>query len=105
MSNLDIIMFREMLQPFVQFFSALFMSGVATTVATQILKMKIIPIPAEKYPRATAAIVASLATIVAIYMSDLNLVLNSLWEYLAFAMGTFLIGVNTYNAVVKGSKE
>lgn len=98
---MDINAARLLIQPFVEFFSALLLSGVTVTLATQLLKSNYIPLPAQKYPRVVAGIASALGTLAALYLSNLHLLLNNLFEYAAFGVGVFLISVFTYNHVVK----
>jgi hypothetical protein len=100
---MDIANARELLQPFISFFTALFLSGVGVTIATQILKLKWIPVPATKYPRVTAAVASVVATLVSIYVSGLHFLLVGVWQYVAFILGVFIVSAVTYEHVVKGS--
>ena len=81
------------------------LSGAATTIATQILKLKVIPVPAEKYPRMSAAIVSALASLVAVFSTNVDLVINSFIGWLAFAAGAYLLSAITYNQIVKQEEE
>jgi hypothetical protein len=100
---MDIATARSAVQPFITFFTALTLSGVGVTVATQILKAKYIPVPAQKYPRLVAAVASVIATFVAIYASGLHFVLVGWWQWLAFGVGSFVVSAMTYNHIVKGS--
>jgi hypothetical protein len=100
---MDIVFLRQLVQPFVEFFGALILSGAASTLATQLLKADWIPVPATKYPRTVAAVASVIATAVSIYASNLHLLLVGWWQYLAFAVGAFIVSAVTYNHVVKGS--
>lgn len=100
---MDIQTSKALLQPFVIFFTSLFLSGVGVTIATEILKAKFIPIPVQKYPRATAAVASVVATVVSIYVTGQHFILRNIWEYIAFALGIFIIAAVTYEHVVKGS--
>ena len=77
------------------------LSGAATTIATQILKLKVIPVPAEKYPRTSAAIVSSLASLVAVFTTNVDLVINSFIGWVAFALGAYLLSAMTYNNILR----
>jgi hypothetical protein len=100
---MDIQTASHLIVPFVQFFSALFLSGVGVTVATEILKSKYIPVPASKYPRLTAALASVVATIVSIYVTGIHFFLSNIWEYVAFALGVLILSAVTYNHIIKGS--
>lgn len=97
--------YRQVLAPIIQLFSALFLSGAATTAATQIGKMGFIPLPVQKYPRVSAAITSVIATLVAVYSSNLNLVVHSFWEIASFAVGVFILSTITYNNVIKTNDD
>lgn len=100
---MDIQSAKILFEPFVIFFTSLFLSGVGVTIATQILKAKFIPIPVTKYPRLTAAIASIVATIASIYITGQHFLLNGVWQYVAFGLGVFIIAAVTYEHVVKGS--
>lgn len=100
---MDIATLRQAVQPFITFFTALTLSGVGVTVATQLLKAKFIPVPAQKYPRVTAALASVVATFVAIYASGLHFILVGAWQWFAFGVGSFVVSAITYNHIVKGS--
>ena len=98
---MDISFYQALAQPIIQFFTAIVISGVAVTMATQILKASWIPIPAQKYPRLTAGIAAVVATVVAVATSSSQLMLNSVPQIVAFALGTLIVSAMTYNHIVK----
>lgn len=102
---MDITLYRSVLEPVVTFFTALVVSGVATTAAVQILKLDVLGGLAKKYPRLTNAVVSLLATIVAVYNSTLDLVINGTWQMVAFAVGVFVVAAITYNNVIKTNDE
>lgn len=102
---MDVDFFRELAYPFVEFFSTIVVSGVATTLATQMLKSSMIPVPVEDYPRISAGVVSILATFGSIYVSDASLMVNSFIDWTAFVVGTFLVSVITYNNVLRGRKK
>lgn len=99
----DPIQFKTALDPIIQLFSVLVISGAGTTVATQILKLRFIPVPVTRYPRFTAAVVSVIASLVAAYNSDLNLLLNSGFQLFAFMVGVFIVSAITYNSIVGGA--
>lgn len=72
--------------------------GMATAAATEILKSPIIPIPFERAPRITAAVVSLIAAIIAMYNSGVQSVdVTDLPQLLALASFTFLVAISTYN--------
>lgn len=79
-------------------------AAAATTLATQILKSKYIPIPAQKYPRITAAIVALGASLFAVYQTgyDITSSTSNLTQFVAFVFATLLIASATYNNLLRG---
>ncbi len=99
---MDLSLTRELLLPFVTFFGSLVASGVVVALATELLKQWFIPWPAQKWPRFTAGVLSVIATFVAIYLTDLNLVLYGLWQWAAFGTGVFLVSANAYVRVLKG---
>lgn len=102
---MDIALYRSVLEPVVTFFTALVVSGVATTAAVQIFKLPFFGSVAKKYPRLTNAIVSLLASIVAVYNSNLDLVIHGVWQTVAFAAGVFVVAAITYNNVVKAGED
>lgn len=100
---LEIIALRAVLEPFIAVFGAIILSGTATVIATQIMKLKIVPLPVQKYPRLTAAIVSGLAALVSLYNSSVNFVVDSVWGWLAMAVGIWIVSAIAYNQIVKGS--
>jgi hypothetical protein len=100
--TIDISNVRAVLQPFVQFFSALILSGISSTIATQIMKSDFWLLRyfnVKDHPRIYAGVVSAIAAVVGIYSFDLNLVLTAWWHFLAFGFGTFLVGIFTYNSI------
>lgn len=102
---MDIAQFRIALTPFVQFFAAVFVSGAGVAYVTQFLKDKQIPIPAEKYPRTTAAVLSVVATFVSIYLVDINLVLTTAWQYAVMVIGILFVSASFYHKIVAGVGE
>lgn len=102
---MDIALYRSVLEPVVTFFVALVASGVTTTVAVQILKLPLFGKIAAKYPRFSTAVVAFLATLVAVYNSTLELVITNGWQVAAFAAGVFIVAVVTYNNAFKAGSS
>lgn len=102
---MDLSLYKAVLEPVVQLFSGILLSGVATTTATQLLKLNFIPIPVTKYPRLSAAVVAVLASLVTIYNTNLELVLDNWVQVVAFMVGVFITSVVVYNAVIKTGED
>lgn len=73
--------------------------GVAVTLATEIMKSKYIPVPAQHHPRTTAAIASIIASGVYVY----HLYNGNLdWRnWLPLAVLTLITSAVTYKAVVK----
>lgn len=101
---MEIVALRAVLEPFIAVFGAILLSGAATVIATQIMKLKVIPLPVQKYPRLTAAIVAGLSALAALYNSSVNFVVDSFVGWLALAIGTYIVAAVAYNNIVKGSE-
>lgn len=87
--------------PLVTYFSSMIVAGVSVSVATNILKSNMIPIPAEQYPRLTAAALSVVGSVVAIYLSDSSPALNSWYDYAAFTVGVLIVSAVTYQALLK----
>lgn len=77
---------------------AVIASGTVTTLLTQLLKWRFIPIPAQKYPVTVAVIVSLLVSAGALL--TLNLVVFSGWvSYIIFAGATILVATQSYDLV------
>lgn len=100
---MEIVALRAVIEPFISVFGAILLSGTAVVIATQILKLKVIPIPTQKYPRLTAAIASGIAALICLYNSSVNFVINSWTGWLALAIGTWIVSAIAYNQIVKGS--
>lgn len=103
-TSMQLVALRAVLEPFVAVFGAILLSGTAVVIATQIMKLRVIPIPVQKYPRLTAAIASGVAALVSLYNSSVNFVVDSVWGWLALAIGTYIVAAVAYNNIVKGSE-
>lgn len=87
-------------------FVSILAGGVATTLAVQLLKSKLIPfVPAEKYPRITAAVVSVVASVAALVQSGVSwaFVTSTPQVIVAVVGGTLLVAASVYNNVIKSS--
>lgn len=87
-------------------FVSILAGGVATTLAVQLLKSKLIPfVPAEKYPRITAAVVSAVASVAALVQSGVSwaFVTSTPQVIVAVVGGTLLVAASVYNNVIKSS--
>lgn len=77
--------------------------GLATTIATQILKSSAIAVEFQKYPRLTAGVISVIATLVAFQSQhfDFTTVLHSPGLAATIAGGIWLISASTYNHIIK----
>lgn len=100
---MDINTLRVALEPFINLFGAVVVSGATTAIATEILKLKAIPLPAQRYPRLTAGIVSVIASLVAVYLTTVNILIDSLFGLVAFIVGTLIVSAITYNNLIKGA--
>lgn len=100
---MEIIALRAVIEPFVSFFMAMLLSGVVVALATEVLKLKWIPLPVQKYPRISAVVASLLASVICLYNSSVNFVINSWVGWLALAVGTLIVSAITYNQLIKGS--
>lgn len=100
---MDVNLIREMIEPFVQIFSALIVSGASVAIATQILKLDWFPVAVEKYPRITSAVLSVISAVITVYVSGINFVFTSLFDYIGFTVGTALLSAFTYKTILKGT--
>lgn len=77
--------------------SGILLGGGASMLATQLLKSKFVPIQFEKYPRATAAIVSLIASIITEWQANVVINLHSLPSLGVVFVGTLWIAVSVYN--------
>lgn len=102
---MDLNTLRELIQPFIELTLAVVVSGIGVAGLTQVLKDYRIPIPAEKYPRATAAGLSILATLISLYTLDMNLLLDSAWEYIGLGLSILVASGFSYNMLFKGLNQ
>ena len=97
---MDIVLIRAALQPFVEFFVAIYLSGVGVAYVTQALKAKSIPVPAQKYPRTTALVLSLVATLISIYVANIDLIISAVWQIVVMVIGILLISALTYRRII-----
>jgi peptidoglycan/LPS O-acetylase OafA/YrhL len=88
-------------EPLVTFFTSMIASGFAVSVATQLLKSDLIPIPAQKYPRLTTALISAIGAVAALFLSGTDITLNSILDYVGFTIGVIIMAAVTYHALLK----
>lgn len=98
----DLNLIRETIKPFVTLTTYILVSGVGVAAVTQVLKDRRIPIPVTTYPRATAAAGAVLATLVSLYVGTVNLLLNTLLDYVGLAIVILIASTFSYTILFKG---
>lgn len=86
------------LQTFIQ--SAV-VGGGATSLATELLKSKYIPVQAQKYPRITAAIVSVVASGIFIWHTQAHPPTSDWKLWVALAAATLITAADTYNHILK----
>jgi hypothetical protein len=91
--------------PFVQYFSALIVSGVGVAYVTELLKSpKVKGLPVSKYPRTAAAVLAVIATFISIYAVPAAIVFATWYQVAAFALGTLVVSAFYYKQLIEGLK-
>lgn len=101
---LELAALHAIIEPYVSVFAAIILSGVAVAIATELSKKKALSfIPAEKYPRLTAAVYSLIAAIICLYNNAVNFVVDSWVGWLVIAIGTLLVAALTFNQIIKGS--
>lgn len=99
----DIETVKQIIKPFVQYFSALVASGFATSVAVQLLKLDWFPVAVSKYPRITNVIVSVVSSVAAIWLSGVNFIFVNWLDYVGFGIGTLVLSALTYRTLLKGT--
>ena len=85
----------------IQLFETIIGSGVATTIATNVLNSKLIPIPFQRNKRLTAFGVSVIATLVALYQQGVR-DFSADWQCnIAILLGIFITSAITYNNISK----
>lgn len=84
--------------------TSILVGGGATMVATQILKSKYIPIPAERYPQATAVTVSLISSIIAEYQAGISVDIHNISGLATVFVGTLWIAISVYNHLNTSNK-
>lgn len=88
----------------VEILQSVLVGGAATSIATQILKSSYVPVPATEHPRITAAVVALVASVIAVASAGVNYDRFADWtSVVAVFAGVLLVATNTYNQLIKQS--
>ncbi len=98
----DLVGIRTTLEPFVALALYIVVSGVGISAVTQFLKDERIPVPASKYPRITAAIGSVVATLISLYVGNVNLLLQGWVSYLGLFLVILLASAFSYNILFRG---
>ncbi len=86
----------------VEILQSVLVGGAATSIATQILKSSYVPVPATDHPRITAAVVALVASVIAVASAGVNYAsFADLTSVVAIFAGVLLVATNTYNQLIK----
>jgi 2-keto-3-deoxy-6-phosphogluconate aldolase len=79
-----------------QLIQSVLVSGVATTIGTQLLKSSLIPIPFQKSPRLTAFIVSVIASVAAVTQGGVDWANLRDWtDILPVVCGTLIVSAAT----------
>ena len=82
---------------------AVVLSGTSVTLVTELMKSKYFPVPAQKYPRLTSIVLATIASAYEVWQYNQNHAVQLNWAN-GVAMGflTLLVSAMTYNHIIKG---
>lgn len=94
---------QQSVAPIVTFFSAMMTSGVAVSIATQMMKSDLVPIPAQKYPRITAAVVSIGGVVGAMFATGADLSMSSIMDWVGITAGILVTSAITYEVLLKKS--
>jgi hypothetical protein len=94
---------QQSVAPIVTFFSAMMTSGVAVSIATQMMKSDLVPIPAQKYPRITAAVVSIGGVVGAMFATGADLSASSIMDWIGITAGILVTSAITYEVLLKKS--
>lgn len=89
----------------VELIQTILVGGVATTLAVQFLKSKVIPVEFQRFPRLSALGVSVVAAVIAAYQQcsdgSCSALVNQPIDYAGAVAGIFIVAVVTYNNVLK----
>lgn len=89
--------------PFIDYFTALAVSGVGVAYVTELLKSpKVKGLPVSRYPRTTAVILAIIATFISMYTLPAAFIFTTWYHVTGFAIGTVIIASIYYNQLIAG---
>ena len=94
---------QQSVAPIVTFFSAMMTSGVAVSIATQMMKSDLVPVPAQKYPRITAAVVSIGGVVGAMFATGADLSMSSIMDWVGITAGILVTSAITYEMLIKKS--
>lgn len=78
-------------------------SGTATTYLTELLKLPQIKIPAEKYPRITAAVLSVITAVITMLIAGISIIHGQPVVYTVGEIaGAFFLSSSLYRSAVKG---
>lgn len=83
---------------------SIIIGGTASSALTELLKLPIVPIAAERYPRVTASVLSFLSAVLAFLIQGTGIVHNFA-QLIATASGAFLLSAVTYNQALRGLKS
>jgi hypothetical protein len=92
---------QQLASPFVTFFSAMMTSGAAVSIATQMMKSDLFPVPAEKHPRLTAALVSVGGVVGAMFATGADLSMSSIMDWVGITIGILITSAITYETLLK----
>ena len=79
-------------------------SGVLTSILTELMKLPFVLVPASKYPKTVAAVIAVLVSGGALLLLD-QIILLSWVDWVIFALVTLYVAVKSYDWVLKAVYE
>jgi hypothetical protein len=85
--------------------TSIILGGTATSYVTEFLKLSFIKLPAEKYPRSTAAVFSVISAVIALLVNGVNFSWTSVAATLPIAVSTFVISTFVYNQALSGLKS
>lgn len=99
---MDLEFIRQLIAPFVTLTTYIIVSGVGVSAVTQAMKDYRFPIPVERHPRISSAVLSVVATLISLYAGDVNVLLSSVGHWIGFAVSIILASAFSYNILFKG---
>lgn len=101
---MDLHTFRTIAEPFIALLTGIVATAYANAWLIQFMKSKVIPVPAEKYPRLTNWVTSAVLTGAGLFLTPINLVVHDVWGFIGLLMVLVVTTAIMYNHLVRDLK-